>query len=251
MNLLKYCFVVASLLTLILLCCIFTDLYFTRGFFLNYLVASPQMGELTNDFEGEFEYTIHKKANGNFGFRLQNKSIFPFNLILYRYGSPNIYNHYFYSLPDSTLFDYATRAKLNYPINVKKQGYGFDCGTGIGVATLNPFEEFDLEMSQDELLEHIDLFQDLTLTLHRNDSTFLVDFIYLEPIVVQSNQEEYSLVRDSKITEKDSVDVEFYLPVYSIFTGKQFDIYSNCIRFSYLDMITEQMNNYNEVSIFF
>ncbi len=251
MSFLKSLFKTISLLAFILLCLVFADLKLTRGYFFKYFVAMPQMGEFADDFEGGFEYTIKKKANGNFDFRLQNKSIFPVNLILYRNDSPNRYNHFFYTLEDSTLFDYARRAKLNYPINVKEQGYGFGCGSGLGTATLNPFEGFDLELSYQELLGRYNLVGDLTLRVTRNDSTFFLDFVHLRPIISHSKPYNYSLIKDTKITQKDSVDVEFYLPVYSIFTGKQFNVYSNSIKLSYLDMLKSEIDYYNTIEAAF
>ncbi|MGB1243334.1 MAG: hypothetical protein ACPG49_12475 [Chitinophagales bacterium] len=245
MSFLKRLFKIISLLAFILLCLVFADLKLTRGYFFMYLVATPQMGKFADDFEGSFEYTIKKKANGNFDFRLQNKSIFPVNLILYRNDK------FFYALDDSTLFDYAERAKLNFPIKVRGQGHGFDCGTGIGLATLNPFEEFDLELSYKELLENFSLYQDLTFEIIRNDSTLWVDCIHLQPILAISKQKKYSLLKDTKITQKDSVYVEHYLPVYSIFTGKQFNVYSNSIKLSYLDMLKSEIDYYNGIDTFF
>ncbi|MEZ4886339.1 MAG: hypothetical protein R3E32_16505 [Chitinophagales bacterium] len=239
MNIFKHFLKIVSIGFLLLLLCVFADLQFTRGYFLKYVTAMPQMGEITEDILGSFEYHIQKKENGNFDCTIRNNSIFPVNLIVYRNEA------FFYNIEDSTLFDvgYATRVRLNLPHGIVEENSGFDCGTGIGLATINPFEKFQQEDIFETLANDHFIQSSLLEPIINGDS-----LLAIPPLIFDKTKSNFVFTGTDKrnVNYKDSLELKFYLPIYSIFTGKQFNLYSNCIKLSYLDLIERIVRNHNQ-----
>ena len=213
-------------LVVALVLCIALDLNLTRGYFLSKITPEPQMGNVANGNLG-IKYEVTKKANGQYQFSLKNQSIFPKFFFLYIWRS----NQLFYTLEDSTIFFYGSRTKINYPILEREDSYGFDCGTGLGVATINPFESFTEKKSYEELTK----FHNFRSLLTFEKSNKLYDLFCRAPLAKLAKDIQW--IDSCPLTYQDSVEVRFFLPVYSIFTGKQHNVYSNPIRLSYLDMI--------------
>lgn len=217
---------------LILLLFIVADLQLTRGYFLNHFTALPKMGETVNDFEGKFDYKIHKKEDGNFSFAIQNHSILPANMIVYRNDA------FFYDIEDSLFFVYgnASRPRLKLPHGIVEDGVGFDCGTGIGMATFNPFEKLEGELNRSELIDNYFLLSSLTEPIAERDS-----FIAPPPLFFDTLKSNFVFTgRNSRdINFKDSIEVQFYLPIYSLFTGKQYNVYSNPFKIAYLEAVNK------------
>ena len=92
------------------------------------------------------------------------------------------------------------------------------------------------------MFENISLARDLSF---RNGSVFY-DRLYLRPMFEIEDSKEIEWKNESMLSFSDSVEVQFFLPVHSIFSGKRFDVISNPIRVSYLNLLEMSKDNYYE-----
>lgn len=207
------------------------DLWLMRGYYLADCIAPMNMS-LTGEGNLNMEYQIEQIRPGVFQFRITNRSFFPKFIWLYR-------NHErLYTLTDTMLFRCADRVKFNYPYKMSTESYGFGCGTGLGVASINPFETFITEKGYEDLAGYYSFYSNLAI---RQGNVFY-DPLYGQELAIMNEDQELEWCNTPHLTNADSVELQFFLPVHSIFTGKRHDIYSNPVKVAYLDLLKAQRN---------
>ncbi|PHN07196.1 hypothetical protein [Flavilitoribacter nigricans] len=202
------------------------DLRYTRGYFLGRLVPLTQMYASAGTMSS-VSYRVERVRPGVLRFQLTNRSFFPKFFWIYRD------NDLQFKLTDSTLFEYAGRIVFDSPYKKSVESYGFDCGTGLGLASINPWENFSLEKTERSIYHRFQFDRMLSV---RRDSIFY-DPIHLEPLMTIKKGAGWVWHPAASLDPQDSVSVRFYLPVHAPFSGKRYDVVSNPVKFSYLDLI--------------
>jgi len=227
---------ISLIVGLILYILLYLDLKLTRGYFLSKIAASPRIGQLSEDKKTAMIYTIQKKADGTIISYFKNNSLTPKFIISYRFDD------IFQKVNHDFFLDKAARKNISSSRKTKETGYGFDCGTGLGSTSINPLESFYIERDYQDFLESFDLSRNLA---ERRGGAMMYDLLRLRPLFETKNNELIWL-NEGNISPKDSIDVKFYIPVYSIFSGKQTNVYSNVIKVSYFDLLNEAKKRYEE-----
>jgi hypothetical protein len=226
MNAVKKIFLGFVILLLLLL---IIDQQLYRSYFLSKITPHPEIGQMNNS-EGQIKYQIQKLENRTIRFELQNSSLLPKFIFGYRNDELRIKSGF------DLIFDNASRKNWQTDYKIKKSHPGFDCGTGLGIFSINSFEKISKEESYSEFLSRFHI-RDLIIEKDSNG----YDIIYGEPLLVRKRDGEQYVAKDISILESDSIEVQFYLPTYSIFNGKQTNNYSNSIKVSYLDLLAQYM----------
>lgn len=208
------------------------DIYLTRGYFSQRLYPE-RLNRKAIDGSSLIDFQINKLRNGNYGFLIKNRKPSIFYFIAYRDGKVIL------SKDQVKIFNYG-RVKIETPIYQSKENSGFDCGTGLGLITINPFEVFKKELNYDQLLEKISYRSQIT---RRRDTSYH-DLIYDKPLILKERGSWREINSRSSIEEVDSISVSFYMPIYSIIRGQELKIYSNSIMISYKDVINKLAEKY-------
>ena len=220
----------ASVIILFILAHLMVDQKLLGSYFLSKITAYPKLGEIKNE-KTNITYQVKKVADDRIELTIHNQSLIPKYLLGFRY---------YWVVPkdiDERKFRLASRKSIRAPLKRSKDSYGFGCGTGVGVFSLNSNEKITKEKSYSEIFQ---LFQ-ISDLYFKKDANYYYDIFYGKPIFTENADRELILVEDVKVTDKDSIDVKFYLPTYSIFNGNQTDNYSNGFKISYLDLITHHI----------
>lgn len=211
------------------------DTYLTRGHFTQ-KIYSQRLYEDAIDGSSILDFQINRLENGNYCLKIKNRkpSIFYFRA----YRNDKI----FLNKNQIKIFNYG-RIKIETPIYKSKQSSGFDCGTGLGLININPYEGFTEELNYDQFLEKISLKSQVT----RKRNTTYYDIIYDKPLIQDKRMIGSERNNENKIVEMDSISVSFYLPVYSIISGQEMIVSSNSIKISYQDVLNKLMEKYNNL----
>lgn len=217
-----------------------TDLYVFRSYFLPDIIYSlfytgyPETKEVTST---DLELTI-KKEDNNFHINFKNKSFKPFLVWTYRW------DQLIFKMNDSILSNHY-RLIADFPYYKNEYEYGLDCGTGAGHFSINPFERFNSKLTHDELLNH--LYWGAYHQYNEKGDT-IMDLIYNKPLlVVHHRKNKFKVFPRNDITEKDSVQVQLYLPVFSYNQNNVSYIQSNSIKLSYQKIIEKMINEQRQV----
>jgi hypothetical protein len=113
---------------------IFLDVHVLRGFCLGqYFFLKDYSG--VND---NFDYNITENGDGSFDVELRNKTLMYYPVVAYRDGP-------FFRETNTSILRYAGRYELTASDSIVfDTGGGFDCGTGLHVVLIRPFESFRL-----------------------------------------------------------------------------------------------------------
>ena len=172
------------------------DLTYMNGQFFLMLCPNPKLGEMAQH-SMPMSYNIRINSNGDYIFTMENNSPIPKIL----YGHKLIDSTL--KLTTNDLFNLASRVQINTSGLEYKDGYGFDCGTGLGLMTINPYQQFQQIVSKRVILKWLS-YPKLT---GKFENCF-----------------------------EDSIKVRFFLPSYSIINGLQSNTYSNSISISTKDL---------------
>lgn len=117
---------------------LFIDVHIFRAYYTAPYILDP-FGKTYESFEGRMTYTVNENSDGLYDFEIKNNSFGYHPIILYR-------DDVWFDLNDTVFFNYAGRFKLTGTRNkLFDTGGGFDCGTGISIALIRPFESFQLK----------------------------------------------------------------------------------------------------------
>lgn len=213
--------VIALFLVLILI-----DLYVFRGYFnvdifRRYFADYSERKEIQSD---NLEFKI-QKSDSSFLINFRNKSLKPYFVKTYRWKVK-------FPVNDSIFFLHL-RSKSYYPKLRDDYGDGMDCGTGIGYFSINPLESFEQEIGYYELIKNHLSYDHRKKT--QGDT--INDLFYDKPLIIsKKDQLPYQINRDD-LTEKDSLSLRLYIPVYNYNYNQLIYVKSNKIKVSYLDVI--------------
>lgn len=174
------------------------------------------------------EFNI-QKSDSSFHIDFKNKSLQPYFVMTYRWNINFPVNDSIFFLHD--------RVKTYYPMLKTEYGYGMDCGTGIGYFSINPLENFKQEIGYHKLIkEHL-------VYDHRktSDNDTINDLFYDKPLIISKDDELPYLIDRNDLTEKDSLNLRLYVPVFNYNYGKLIYVKSNKIKVSFLDIIKNQI----------
>lgn len=221
------------LLKIFLALCLFllADLYLTRAYFLStilYKIAYTKRFDFGGAYEAsdDFIYTIKQINPEEYTFTIKHQS--PFPKLLYAYRDQRI----FCTLDDRTLWSHALRDNIIYKKDSLKAHYGYDCKTGLGLISINPFESFEITSRLEDFVDFLDLSKCVekidTVYYHQTNSRSLSK---------GKQQEEGNWVNKIPIQQSDSITVQFALHYYSFLTGKSKGAYANELKFNYQQII--------------
>ena len=176
------------------------------------------------------EYLIKKDNSGTYTFQFNNNSIIPCNFTFYRYLGENdiILNNV-----EEIFFDWNQLRIINPTNSLEDYNLGVSCGTGLGLCSINSFEKFKKTYTYKDVLDKV--------SYESYISDFeLKDKFYGEDIF--SDKDRYIINPNSKLTNRDSLEIEFYRALHSYGKKEIFYIKSNTIKIGYLDVL----QNYTE-----
>ncbi|MFK7933687.1 MAG: hypothetical protein AB8G22_09260 [Saprospiraceae bacterium] len=205
--------------------------YFVRGYYFKYFVFNDfQIGEpLEHDLP--FVIKLQSLDNERVSFSFENNGIGTYGMIIYRFDSV------FYELTSDKLFQ-QTRLKASYDNFLSEESSGFDCGTGLGLVTINPLENYSIKLSKKALLDKFYSCHQFSFRLNNQ----FVDLVNKESIF-HRNESNISINSDLKLDTQDSMKIQLFIPLYSLISGKEHRVYSNEIKVSYKDIIENFKNN--------
>ena len=216
--------------------CVLLDVFLFRGFFLSEFISDDEYGKMTEP-PTNLHYEIRKKGD-EFTLKFENESLVPHYFWTYRW------NELMQKVPDSVFFAYAGRMQFTYPHLSTELNYGFDCGSGVGMTAIRPRESFEITKSYSELVESYYYIYDHFNQLERTDS-IAKDLFHQKPLVTLVDN-KFKLLENKFVRKSDSIEVKFYLPIFSPVKGHISYIVSNPIKFSYFDVIEQMKKNQKE-----
>lgn len=222
-----------GILVVVIISTLYLDLRLTHGFWIDMFYLEKNFGY---DFEhkrieadNSVEYTVEVNESGSYLLSFRNKSIVPKYFLAYR-------DSIYFNMTDTNFFHYSTRCSIQLPDTTVNNGWSSlgCCGTGIENVSINPFEHFQIEKTEKELF---DSFLVYTLLSYQKDSCY---YELLDDELLYCSDRDYNMNWVSQKTRSkiDTVEIQFYLPVYSYFTGDESFVYSNKLRVSYSDLIS-------------
>lgn len=207
-----------ALIYIIILTSVFIlfDLYILRGLNSSYFIFAKNINSEKTEFR------ITKKEDGIFNFSIKNKSIIPDYFLFYREG-----NIFLDNVEDIVFMGNRSRV-LNPKNGIEKIRLTFGCGNGLGFCSINPYEKFEKDYNYKELLNEVNYLNNI---IDSDDN----DLLYGEKLF--TDRDNLILNNEIKITENDSLEVEFYYGLYSMELNEQYPIKSNSVKIGYLDLI--------------
>lgn len=220
---------IALALTATLILILLIDIFLFRGFFFEKIFFEKDYGEL-HEAPTNVHYNIQKKGD-NYTFTFKNNSYKPYYFWTYRWEKV------IQKVPDTLFFIYARRIQIDYPHLSTEFYYGFDCGTGVGMTAIRPQESFQIDLSYQELLDgHYYIYEHIN-AMNELDS-IAKDLYHQKPLVKIVNN-RFTILENESIKNTDSVNIRFYLPIFSPVKGHLSYVKSNPIKVSYLDIVKE------------
>jgi hypothetical protein len=192
------------------------DLYFLRGLNSSYLIFGKNIDSKKTEF------IIRKKENGLFNFRIKNNSIIPDYFMFFREGKIFLDN-----VEDIVFMGNRSRV-LNTRNNIEKISLNFGCSNGLGLCSINPYEKFEKDYSYKEVLNEINYINNISD--NENNDLLFGEKLFLD-------KENLIFNKESRITDKDSLEIEFYYGLFSLESNEQYSIKSNSVKIGYLDLI--------------
>lgn len=209
------------------------DLYAFRGYYSSNVLAlfsdkSDSIGV------ADFDYKITPLGNDFFKFKIKNKSLLPAYVLTYRY------DQLLYQLDDTKAIQLGLRSKILSPERLGDASYGFDCGTGLGMVSINPYENFEDTISYEQLLQSYNLINQLSTVI--KDTVF--DPFHHQVLFYWDENKTMIWNQDMERLNTDSIELQFFLPTHSITDGKQLNAYSNVLKISYIDIVKYNKQRY-------
>jgi len=165
-------------------------------------------------------YSLTELADARYERRITNESWRPFLVTIYEF------KEWQYELPDEMLLRYAGRYVIkNQRTDLKiDSGFGFNCGSGLGMTLIRPWERFVDTVDFKGLMPFVSIgdqlaFPDDNFAFDRLTGTRIGD-----PSRERSQYKETSL---PAMLPNDALEVRLYLPVMDYFTGEPARVYAN------------------------
>lgn len=217
---------IIAILTLVFLS-IIVDQRLFRCYFFQKITANPKLGNIINE-DTSIEYNVKNMGDGLFTYSIYNKSLIPKYILVYRD------NEMFFDLNSENIFSAGSRRYINAPKMEIMDNAGFICGTVLGAISINSFEIFSMKESYQNLLSRFSM-DELLLKL----DTGYCDIFRGSPLIKLLKNNEFEFVNNVDILSQDSIEIQFYLPTYSVFNGAQTNNYSNTLKISYIDLLSQ------------
>lgn len=201
------------------------DLYIFKGFYTSKVIIHPEFWNEGENYSCEFN--IRKKTDNKYLFTFKN-SISPKYFVNYRNEK------HFQNVSDTLFFDYL--GKNLFPAYSSNFSYSFGCGTGLGYTSINPFESHKVEKSYTEIIKECS-----SINLLKN-SSYLSNKKYSKEYFFELNNTEIdSLIKyeNQFVSVKDSIQVEYFIVMYSFISKNKMHIVSNRINVSVKDLLNE------------
>ncbi|AFM04757.1 hypothetical protein Fleli_2387 [Bernardetia litoralis DSM 6794] len=216
---------------IILIGLITIDLYVFRGYYTSKIIIQPNSWRNTQNYSCKL--TIEQKNNNKYLFKFKNKSIIPSYFLNYRNEK------YFQNINDTLFFTYIR--KNLFPAYRFDYYNSFDCGTGLGLTSINPFESFEIEKTYNDIIEesyHQDLLKK-TDFFHNKVKKSYEDLDYKEIDSLLKKESEI-------ISITDSIEIEYYTIMYSFVSKEEKYTKSNKINVSLKDLLEKYKTEYSE-----
>ena len=192
------------------------DLYILRGIFSSYLIFENK------NTSKKTEFVIKKKKNGLYNLKIKNNSIIP-----YYFQFPR-WNKVFITDVNKIVSSGIGSRVLNSKNELEKISLSFGCSNGLGLCSINPLEKIEKDYSYSEIINKI---SDLRNICDNENN----DLLYGEKLFL--DEKRLIINNESRITKKDSLEIEFYFGLFSLASREQYPIKSNIVKVGYLDLI--------------
>ena len=221
------------------------DLYATRSYFLaNEFREYPTYRSIKNE---NLDVIFHIKKTNTDSIELifKNNSIKPLYFTHYRHGE-NLTQSIFYPLGKQTFFNNSRVFIPEFDKPIEQNYIGFECGTGLGVSSIKPYESFKKEVKLSDFYEMIELLN--TLTLSEDNS--LIERKHHQSIgyfkSFELNNVKFEWNKEILLSHSDSINFQLYTPIHSLFSKSQTIVYSNIIKVPYLEIIESKIKKSEE-----
>ena len=214
------------------------DLYAYRGYVISHLISSPT----TNNQEvavANVTYSMTMQGQDDIHISIKNNSILPFVFQTYRN------DEIFFRLEDEQIIQHGLRYILVYPKNRSDASYGFDCGTGLGWATINPYEAFEATINYDDILAGFSIVNTPSVIVEDT----ILDPFHWQPLAYLNEERDWVFTDNLSRFEKDTIVLKYFLPVHSLLNGQQMNAYSNLVKIPYLDIIDFNIRRFQQETI--
>lgn len=214
---------------------IISDLFVFKGYYTSKVIVQSEYKGNSEDYSCEFN--IKKGIGDKYIFTFKNYSLFPKYFLNYRD------DELFQNITDSIFFDYL--GGNLFPAYATDYSLNFDCGTGLGLTSINPLESFEIEKTYKEIIEEFSTLDMLAKTTYLSERTPAE-----KPFYEFKNNEIDSFIKSESrhVLTTDSVQVEYYISMYSFVSKDKIYTVSNRINVSMIDLISEYLirkNRYN------
>jgi len=205
---------------LIVLTLITIDLYVFRGFYSSKVYI--QYEEWNNDQIYSCELKIEKISNDNYLFTFRNKSILPKYFLNYRNDKIR------QKVTDTIFFNYLE--KNLFPAYSFDYYRRFDCGTGVGLSSINPLESFRIEKSYEDIINESSSLNRIKNITFFNKRFIDLDYYEIDSLIVNENP---------LVSINDSIEIEYYINMNSFISKDVNYIVSNRINVSLKDILDQ------------
>jgi len=202
---------------------IFIDLFFFAGFYTSKVYIQSR-GYECNAKDNSCRFTIEKKNNLTYELVFKNNSLAPKYFLNYRFEElqQNVTDTLFYSYLGRNVYP---AYDFDYDIH-------FDCGTGVELSSINPLKNFVINKSYRQILKEFSNFYTI-----KN-----LDFLYESiPYKKYKYEEIDSLIKFKSqfILVTDSIQLEYYVPMFSFISKNKKYSSSNLFKVSLKDLFDE------------
>ncbi|WP_196896039.1 hypothetical protein [Aureivirga marina] len=196
------------------------DLYVFRGYFSSSVIISPNEWNYEIDRSSKLSIT---KNNNKYLFNYNNNSLSPKYVLNYRSGKKLMKFN-------DTIFFYSLRKNL-FPNYDTDYSNSFDCGTGLDLISINPFDSYKIEKTYQEIINECS-YSDYFKKTEYFQKKFPKQFKHLK-----YHQIDSLIIKEKDfISNKDSVKVEYFIVMYSYLSKDRLRTVSNKINVSLKDL---------------
>jgi hypothetical protein len=166
-------------------------------------------------------YTLTELTDGHYERKITNLSWRPFLVTMYEFED------WRYNLPDEMLLRYASRyvVRNNRTDLEIDSGIGFDCGSGLGMTLIRPWETFVDTVGFEEITPDVYLRHQLRFLKSGYAHDLLTGTQIGDPL--QGKLDQYDGASLLTMVPDDALEVRLYLPVADYFTGEPARVYAD------------------------
>lgn len=218
------------------------EMYVFRGYFISGFVEDINKGVYklkpirAHDADSllDYHYSVEWTNDSTLLFNVKNNGLVCHYFTHYRYDEGRgLFNT---GIEEEMAMGLPYLYRLSSPLKNYEKQNEFSCGTGLGQTTFCPFHSVTTSIKMKELLGFNPNPWDFT--------NFKSDYFHdifndkeVCSLLLNGDEIIWNWNTDYTCNEKDSVELQFHLPLHSVYDKKERKIYSNSIKVSYCDLL--------------